>query len=856
MRSMKCKSALLGPTRRRRLGALGLYLAVVLAVTLGWLAGGPLHEQAGLSQDRLDAAAPPLVTGRSVGQSFLAERAGLAWIEICLVRYEDVASGPVEGTLTLSLQREDEVGSPVVATHAIGELTHNQRLRFSFIPQSDSQGTRYRFSITCDADAGLSAWYAEHEAYAPGGFLLDGEPHEGDLHFSVGYRYGPAEVLRDFGRQMDRWWPVALAVLLGWILPGWGVLMLLAPGPSDDPWEKLGLGVALGASVWGTVFLWARVFGWRLGPVAGGLLAVGLALVGIASRARAGAGLGIHVHREGSRWPDLVMGLIVLATVATRLLHVRDLVLPAWVDSPHHVLMTQLLIKQGMVARSALPYAPVEGLHYHFGFHASAAPLIWFSGLHAADAVLLAGQCWQMLAPLGAYALSRRLWRNRWAAVTAAALVGVWLYMPAYYTTWGRYPHLVGLTMFCFAAGRVRGLLRGERVARSEMALIALLSVGLGLAHFRILVLYVLWWLAMLVGVAWERYREPGGLRSLASRSAIVVLAVMALTLPWIVFVASQVLPSVRATYGGWIAQDGDNAFPLRYFEGVTTRILVVLAGVGALWGLVRRTRQTLPVMAWIALVTLVSLPQVVGLAPSWLMSSSALAISFWVPAGLLGGLFVGDLVGLARQVISERGRPSTWQRGAAPVLAAAMTLAIGWGAWGMVDVVNPTTVLADARDMDAMAWIRGETPDSASFLVNARNWIPGIYVGTDAGWWIPYLTGRQATQPPILYYQGPPSHRDTVASVAEQMAQWEQADEAFDRWVRELGVTHVYVGSRGGPLTPRLLDDSSALETIYTSGPVRIYRVLPASSGSTSEVKTGLDQAVRPAASVHSTRR
>ncbi|MGC9359131.1 MAG: DUF6541 family protein [Anaerolineae bacterium] len=827
---MKCRNVSKSPTRRRSLGAIGLYLAMVLAGVLGWLAGGPLHEQAGLSQDRLDTAAPPLLPGRSVGQSFLAERPGLAWIEIYLVRYEDEADGPAQGTLTLSLEREDEASPPVLATYAIDALTHNQKLRFSFPPQSDSQGTRYRFTLTCDADAGFSAWYTGKEAYAPGTLLLDGEPHEGDLHFFVGYRYGLAKVLRDLGRQVERWWPAAAALLLGWVLPGWGILMLLPAGPDDDLWERLGLGAVLGACVWAVAFLWARVLGWRLGPWAGGLLAVGLALLGIAWRIRAGVGLGIRIQRDGSRWHDLVMALIVLATLATRLLHVRDLVLPAWVDSPHHVLMTQLLLEQGMVPRSALPYMPVEGLHYHFGFHASAAPLVWFSRLRAADAVLLAGQCWQMLAPLAAYTLSWRLWRNRWAAVSAAGLVGVWLYMPAYYTTWGRYPHLVGLILFCFAAGRVPDLLRGDRMGRSEMAVTALLSAGLGLAHFRILVLYVLWWLVALASVAWERRREPGWLRSLASKSGTVVLAVMALTLPWIVFVASQVLPSVGETYGGWVAQDGDNAFPLRYFEGVTTRVLLVLAALGGIWGLVRRTRETLPLIAWVALATLVSLPQVVGLPPSWLMSSSALAISFWVLVSILGGLLVGDLVGVARDAISERWELSTWQQGGAPVLAAAMTLAVGWGAWGMVDVVNPTTVLADVRDMDAMAWIRAETPESASFLVNARNWIPGISVGTDAGWWIPYLTGRRATQPPILYYQGPASYRNDVAAVVEQMAQWEQPDDAFETWVRQLGVTHIYVGSRGGPLTPRLLDGCSALEIVYSSGPVRIYQVLPKS--------------------------
>jgi len=125
-----------------------------------------------------------------------------------------------------------------------------------------------------------------------------------------------------------------------------------------------------------------------------------------------------------------------------------------------------------------------------------------------------------------------------------------------------------------------------------------------------------------------------------------------------------------------------------------------------------------------------------------------------------------------------------------------------------------------------AMAWIDEQTEPGAVFLVNARFWQPGLYVGSDAGWWIPYLANRQATQPPILYYHGSPAYRESIAELAEQQTRLREDPEAMTAWIRSLGVTHVYVGSRGGALEPRLLDALDSLEAVYSQGPVRVYQV------------------------------
>jgi len=51
--------------------------------------------------------------------------------------------------------------------------------------------------------------------------------------------------------------------------------------------------------------------------------------------------------------------------------------------------------------------------------------------------------------------------------------------------------------------------------------------------------------------------------------------------------------------------------------------------------------------------------------------------------------------------------------------------------------------------------------------------------------------------------------------------------DPAFLERLRAEGVSHVFVGTRGGRLLPRDLDQSAHYRTLYAHGPVRIYEVV-----------------------------
>ena len=116
--------------------------------------------------------------------------------------------------------------------------------------------------------------------------------------------------------------------------------------------------------------------------------------------------------------------------------------------------------------------------------------------------------------------------------------------------------------------------------------------------------------------------------------------------------------------------------------------------------------------------------------------------------------------------------------------------------------VVNPVTVLAMPQDVAAMSWIRAETRPDSVFLINEGFWQGNIYVGTDAGYWIPNLTGRRTTMPIVFYTQGSPQYVEQVNSLARVIESGpDPADPAFLHDLQARGVTHVYIGAKGGPL-------------------------------------------------------
>ncbi len=333
-------------------------LAGLLAYALGRC---PVAELCGpvvaldINQGRIDTHVPAPQGAFSVEQTFRAGHNGLHEIELILIHF---GGEQRSGSLTVQLWGEDDtlVAEDVLAS---GLLTHNQIYLFRFPAQPQSAGETYRLRLEGDAENHVSAWgYSLNDL--PGGALtLLPQPGEAEppaleaqslrlvTRYELTSRDGMAAVVAG--------WVDNARLLLGLVLMLFmpGALFLLVTGPRRwDSGAWWGVALALGVAIWPIVWLWLGLtpFQWTGGWL---WLVVGMgwalaALLWWRARRRMPSPM---APRTAVPWTSWLLLLLLLVSVSSRLLAVRDLSFPPWVDSSRHGLITAVMEEQGCVAR-------------------------------------------------------------------------------------------------------------------------------------------------------------------------------------------------------------------------------------------------------------------------------------------------------------------------------------------------------------------------------------------------------------------------------------------------------------------------------------------------------------------------
>jgi hypothetical protein len=156
------------------------------------------------------------------------------------------------------------------------------------------------------------------------------------------------------------------------------------------------------------------------------------------------------------------------------------------------------------------------------------------------------------------------------------------------------------------------------------------------------------------------------------------------------------------------------------------------------------------------------------------------------------------------------------------------VVLAAG-GAFALSRVIEPNYVYSTPADLQAMAWIRANTPPEARFLVNSfKIYSSENYVtGSDAGYWLPLLGERAASVPPMIYpseHAATPDFLEHVMAVSNLGGQL-TSPQAIAVLRRE-GITHVFVGQRGGAIVVADLLNSPYFKPVYQNGGAYIFEL------------------------------
>lgn len=646
----------------------------------------------------------------------------------------------------------------------------------------------------------------------------------------------------------------SLSVLLVLVIPGCILAVYLPPRSPQSMTGWAGVLANLADAIAFSVALstlagqWLLVAGIRLNAF--GLAAVYsgvgvLLLLGLARRGR------VWFPREWGRVVDWVKaGLVVLlplaALLAWRFYQARDLALPAWVDSVHHVLIVRKMMEYGGVPPDLQPYLYVP-FYYHYGFHLTAALVSAIAQVPAAQGVLWFGQVINAAVALSVFRLGTALVDRKLAAevlpaaedlpaaapptytseysigvrraAVAALLVGFVLQMPAYYLTWGRYTLLTGLVLMGPVMAEAYQLWKGPADWRTGMRF-AILLAGIFFTHYLAAVL-VGFFLLVLGGTSLVRALLHRNWRSLPWLLAGFTLLGILLALPWLWRVmqynlvlanVQMVLPSEGAASQ---TTSPDYINYLVYLLGPRyNHILMGLSAAGLLLAL--RRADLRPLAAWAALLMVFSQPWGLRLGP---FRPDLFIIVLFFPASLFlaeGVVSVSRWAGRFTFAWAERGS-----------LALMTVLLLALGLWQTRSVINPATILARASDVAALDWINQHVPADARFFINSTPWQSSAHRGIDGGFWIMPYTGRSSLVPPAAYGYGSRESILTIADWAERGEKLTGCTPDFWALVRDARLTHVYVREGAGSLTPEALNQCAQLRRLYSNEGVFIYEIL-----------------------------
>ncbi len=776
----------------------------------------------------------PVYGGHTVGQVLTCHHAGLQAIGVWM------QASAHESVITLRLFKSypDAADEIAAVTAELSPQSQPVFVRFDIPLQDDVNGKS--FFVLIEA-AGLNETQAVQVPYYPDSNLtlvLDGQETAGHLSYQLHYKnfYIVKDLLRQASRGGGRTvWLLFLTALL-YLLPGGAaVVWLLREG---DWIERIILAAGLSVAILALV-MYLTMTGLRLNSA----IVMGFMVLCAAAVA---ARWWLDWRKGMWKWPSLrgvvdslrrdssplALAFVFVLVLGVRLWVVRDLVAPMWGDSYHHTMISQLMIENGGLFDSWEPYAPLTTFTYHFGFHANVAIYRWLSGDDMLHAMIWIGQIMNALAVLALYPLAIKVsGGNRWAGVGAVLVAGLLSPMPMYYVNWGRYTQLAGQVILPVAMWLTWGVLSHSNYDWKQTSLCWCAGGGLSVTHFRVLIFYVVF------VIAWIGLEVIRGFERKKLETAIWIGAgMLVLFCPWFIhtFDGKIILNFIQNTmlllgtgagqmtsFGREYHQIGDLSFYLDMFWWL---VLAIALGT-VFW---QRRRSPVLIAGWGFLLLILTNPNWLHLPGAGVISNLALFIAAYIPVSLL----IGDLGGIGM----TRFRDRRWSQ------AVAWGAVIVIGGWGIGDRLGDVQVaqhaLVTRADIEAMAWIKEYAVPESGFLVNAFSaYGESVMVGSDAGWWLPLLSGCQNTVPPMNYGTEQSSivdYRGWIQALYNQI--WEQGVDSFDtvKTLQSRGITYVYIGQEQGRvnyqgtdvLDPNILLSSPYYDLVYHQDQVWIFSI------------------------------
>lgn len=631
-----------------------------------------------------------------------------------------------------------------------------------------------------------------------------------------------------------------------------GVLVLCLPGlawlaffwdPEQDTFERLAEAIGLSVALSALIALLAAMIGLQLTPGLVALVYILFASAGLITlrrwwRERTWGGDNSYSDNRESTHPEsrtqtgflnsihtygklvyLILALVFLVVLMWRFHQIRDVVLPLWVDSVHHVQIVILFLENGGIPNSFEPYMPVP-FYYHFAFHAVVALFSFVSRLSPQDAVLSLGQVLNAAIALSVYRLGKALWGDWRRAVLSALLLAFVTQMPAYYVTWGRYTLLTGMLMLPLIMASALDMIN-KGVNKSRLFTFGLLIAGILLTHYFAAALLAIFLVILGIQVLIQNlHNKSKPLWSTWLPMLVAALLGFAAASPWLIQMWGYARGGVEVVAIQPTTESINALYFPKYLEYLwrllgpyRNQLLLFAALPGLVITVIRRGTRVFGV--WTIILALLSLPIGFYVAP---FRPDHAAIVLFLPTAMM-------IAELLVSIVDWR----QFEKLAAAKIGFVLfitAILLGWGIYETRSVINSTTILADRNDVEALGWIGENTPPDSRFGINVTHWQYGSYRGVDGGWWITPLTGRLALLPNGLYGMGDREYVEQVNEVAGMFTQVSGCSPEFWDIVQSEGLTHLYLNASRGGIKPDDFIDCPGVEMIFQNQSVYLYKI------------------------------
>jgi hypothetical protein len=515
--------------------------------------------------------------------------------------------------------------------------------------------------------------------------------------------------------------------------------------------------------------------------------------------------------------------LIFLGSLAIRLIMVRDLATPAWVDSVHHALITRLIMQAGAYPSSYLPYLDISPFAYHPGFHSIAAIFTWLSKLDIAQSLLILGQVLNALSVFSVYLLTKVLTRKSSAGLFAAVITGFITPMPVYYTSWGRYTELTGLLVLPVVIALLQLWLDGKITTKLPLIIIlgAITLGGLFIIHYRVIAFLVALLFAFVVlQIRFKRSRVQRRTSELLWLITLTSILGIILVFPWFLqALKTTILPIVRTPLTTSVPFFQDFSWP--YLTSALGRQSLVLAGLGALWSAIKRERFVFILIIWVMIMFDFANLASLKLPGGGLINNSSVEIMLFIPISILGGYFFDQILTNWKDLIPHR-----LLAPAIGIILIFVSYASYMGARQLIPIINPITILSRSADLPAIQWINDNIPENETIIINPFLWGYDLYAGSDGGYWISPLSGRPTIPPPVLY--GLSNKTGTINQLSQDIIAQGSDPAVLRELLLSNNYRYIYAGAKGGVIPPERLASSGLFTILYRKDGVWILRIKP----------------------------